>query len=457
MISQDSKKALTIIISLSLLLHLSGLVFVLSNLGVDPLIYGDAKGYIELSKNLKEGNGFMVSTPEGLSKEFYRTPGLPIILMPFIGGNHLLAFYFFILTILASFLLPLLTWYIGKSLFNERVGTISAFLVAFEPMLIFFSWFPLSEIPFLIFSLASISLIVFNIKKQSFLVSAFSGILASLAVYIRPGLLVLFLISLIILSVHSYTKSRKRELLNYVLILFVFFLILSPWYFRTYKETGVLAFSAVGWRTVYADYLPSIRALKNGTEWIDERNYLKDVESKKLGLDRFSLNHPSNSDKLKGYVLPELFSNVPTIIKLEAVLLVSFFTNDGYYYTASNLGFMERLPKHISPTKEFLDRGIASFPDIFKQLKGQLFIPILGRIFTVLIFLLALIGILRGFRDRHFRVILLLATVVFVSALSATAIGFGVEARLRLSTMPILMIISAVGIDWIWRKKPSTY
>ncbi len=446
---------LSISIFVSLALHLVGFFFVFMTKGLEPFLYGDAVGYVSLATNMAHGLGFLRESGSGLVLEVFRTPGLPLLLMPFVSSGTLLSLYLLLQTIVASLLLPYLTWWIGMRLFNARVALIASMLMAFEPMLIFFSWFVLTEIPFLICSLLGFATLIraleFRINDRSFSTFAIAAsFFSGFAVLIRPGNLPLFVFAgALLLFVNMRSVLRFKQL---AIIACLFVLVLTPWFYRNYQVTGVFSLSGAGWRNVYTDYLPSIRQIKNGTDFSYERKKIRTQDAAKLGLTSEDLNNPKYAPLLREVSLKEIRENLSIVAKLETILLLNFFLNDGYYYQASRLGFMERLPKHISPTREFLDRGFSALPVIWDQLVGQRFVPLVGHVVTGVIFFFALLGTILSALFRRYYIGMLLALLIALSAVMTSVLGFGVEARLRISIMPLLFLLSAVGIEFCYSK-----
>ncbi|MFA5745224.1 MAG: hypothetical protein WC887_03360, partial [Candidatus Paceibacterota bacterium] len=88
--------------------------------------------------------------------------------------------------------------------------------------------------------------------------------------------------------------------------------------------------------------------------------------------------------------------------------------------------------------------GFAALSQIGDQLKRQFFVPIFGRIMTVILFGCAIFG---AFIIKNRRVSILVGSIILLSAIDSTALGFGVEARLRLAVLPLIALFVAAGID----------
>jgi 4-amino-4-deoxy-L-arabinose transferase-like glycosyltransferase len=433
-------KLVLVAVAVGLIVRMLGLLWILTHDGSSVLVYGDAVGYLELANNLSAGKGFVLEVGGVEGPEVFRTPGLPVLLLLF-GGN--ITLYLVALSVAAAFTLPILLWWIGREIIGARTGVIAAWAVALEPLLIVFSWLPLTEIPFLIFALAGMALFIYSRKTYSWYFAVVSGLLFAAAVYIRPGNLLLIAVGIVTVCLYEVFKRHKKAAGIAVVAFIVLYSALMPWYIRTYSYTGTWALSGAGWRNVYTDYLASIRALKNNTMFWDEKALLKEEAEEKYGLSRHELNSPAYSDLLRTIALREIVSNIPTVIKLQTALFASYFTNDGYYSYASKLQFVPYIEGRTSATYALLTKGIRGVGDILYEAKRQLFIPVVGRLITVATTLLALVGAVR-LRNK---VAILLCLIIFLSALTSSVIGLGIEARLRLSIIPLLFLLAGAAFE----------
>ena len=107
----------------------------------------------------------------------------------------------------------LLTYLIGKQIFNRKTGILSALFLAFSPTFYFFSTISLSEIPSLFFALISI---YFFINKKYFLTGLFSG-LAFMTRFLESLVFIAILLIFIL-----YSKKNKDFINNILKILIVF-------------------------------------------------------------------------------------------------------------------------------------------------------------------------------------------------------------------------------------------
>lgn len=447
------RSALMFIILCAVIVRLTVLFNVLSVVGTDPLVYGDAVSYIELAQNIHSGVGFVSSRQTGIPvPEVFRTPGLPLLLSPFSETSTTLAWYFFILCIVSGLLLPYSTYLIGTRVLSTEGALIAAGITAFEPHLIFFSMLPQTEIPFMLFAYGGLAIVLTTHTKEKILLSLFSGVLLGYAILIRPGFLPVCLAA--ILMTMGYLWYTKMGLKQLIIILVGVLAAISPWMIRTHQLTGVYSLSGAGWRNVYTDYLASVRAIEHQTEFSDEKKNLK-ATAEEAGVPTEQVDNPAYGVKLRDYSLKELWVHKNTVVKLEPILLTSFFFQDGYYFQFQRFLLVpdDGDTSHISPTLTLLHKGLRGIPDVLQELSKQLFIPIIGRIFTIGTFLLACLGFFctRG-RLRYVFVI-----VIVLSAVTATAIGLGVEARLRLPVEPLLFIFVSAALVRFFPKRVTAY
>ncbi len=440
------------IIAGGIILRLLAFGITLYTLGPAALTKGDAVGYIELATNLGQGLGY-VSTVEGtLATEVFRSAGFPLLYAPFTFISNGLVVYGLLMSILAGALLPMLTFFAARRITDYRAALIAAALMAFEPHAVMFSFSPLTEVPFMLFALGGLLLSLIAYERSSYAVAVCAGGLFGYAAFIRPGyfqlLSLTFVLTALVLLVRRDTRYR------HVFVIFVCMLaVLSPWFVRNHSLTGVYALSGQGWRNVYTDYVASIRALDNGTTFHDEKEQLKIEAMEGLGISRRDIGNPASASALRSLALSEVWERKMTVLKLEAALVTSFFIQDGYYYQFRNYGYVNDAPGgHISPTRELLTNGLGATPVILNELVKQRFIPLWGRLFTVGIFVSAIVGF---FMLRH-RIKYAFVLVIMLAAVTATVLGLGMDARLRIPAEPLFFILAApalVGLFDIIRRR----
>jgi len=85
-------------------------------------------------------------SPDSDEAEFFRTPGFPLILAGFykLFGVSYIPFIVFQI-VLGAFIIPTLAYHLGKMMFNETAGFLSALLLVLDPNLFFLNFLVLSE------------------------------------------------------------------------------------------------------------------------------------------------------------------------------------------------------------------------------------------------------------------------------------------------------------------------
>lgn len=421
--------------------------FFISQGSFDTFISGDGDGYLELAKNLANGNGFVRNTAEGYIFETFRTPGLPSLLAVFFLSGSGLVGYFFTLSILSSIIIPLCTWYIGSRLFSNIVGIISAWLITLEPLIYLHNWLLLTEIPYLIVFLIGVTTYIKYFKSKNYLTLAIVGILLAFSVYIRPGALLLIVVPTFTLAIYLFFY-KFSQFLRLKFIVLIFFLVLTPWIMYIHSITSVYAVSGTGWRNVYTDYLASLRSINNETTFAVEKNKLKAFATETWGFSSTDINDPANSKILRDYSLAEIYNDIPLVIKLQSLLFISYFTHTDYFARLVRLDVITApSTNRSSVTQLFLSRGLKSLPEIFSSLRSQYFMPILERVWSLSLFIFATVGFFSNYKNR---IIWLIFLVLALGYLSSSAIGLGIEGRLRIPLLPFYLFLTSLGIITVY-------
>lgn len=445
-------KPLVILLALAVLVRLLTFGWVLQfGAGENILVEDDSVGYMELATNLAEGNGFAAVNKDTGVRELtaYRSIGLPLLLAPFTTIPHGVVVWGALLALIAGILLPFFTYAIGTRLFSSWVGYCAAILVAFEPHLVWYSWLPLSEIPSLLFSLGGLWLVLRAYDdNRSWFGALYAGIFFGCAILIRPPLLIVCEVVIVGALVWLLWQRKKSALMFTAIIVVGLALTLAPWSIRNKLLFDTFAPSSMGWYNVYADFLASVRAVDNNTVFHEEKAYLHEHSPNGLLLEE--LRDPRNTSIVRDAALQGLWERKASTIKVTAVSLISFFTNDGYFYYLSGFGFIPRPPPsgtYDSITFAFLTQGSTSaWSHAMAELKRQYYIPAVGRLFTVSIVVLALLG----FVVRRSMWGLSFAVAIALLGLLSVAVGLGSQARLRLPVEPLMFLLAAAGAEFIY-------
>jgi 4-amino-4-deoxy-L-arabinose transferase-like glycosyltransferase len=208
------------------------------------LIEGDASGYWELAQHLIRGEDFAIYEPP---RYVERMPGFPLVLAAGMKlfGERLL--WMRMLLALAGTAACGLVYCLGRELFDSAVGLVACFLAAISPIFVVFSVLFLSETFFALGLLASLLALVklLRIEAQPSLsvaslrrmvLAVIAGFLAGAATLIRPTWI---LVAPILAIVYLFAPGdRKGRIVPAALLLGSFCLTLAPWTIRNYRVTG---------------------------------------------------------------------------------------------------------------------------------------------------------------------------------------------------------------------------
>lgn len=231
------------ILLLALLLRLGAALAVQSYLDNvahrEFLIPGDANGYWELGQKLANEEPFEIFEPP---RRIMRMPGFPLLLAASIklGGESL----FFARCMIAACGTAAcgMAYWLGRQLFEERVGFVAALLAAISPIFIGFSVEILSETPFaaaLTFSLILLAkLSQSNDERPAFGLALMAGAAIALATYMRPTWL---LVAPAFGAWHIASRLRqaaalKRSIIEAVIMAVGCGALLAPWTIRNWDK-----------------------------------------------------------------------------------------------------------------------------------------------------------------------------------------------------------------------------
>lgn len=167
-------------------------------------------------------------------------PGYPL----FVGLLNLMVKDLFVsaklVSLISSGATIILSYFVGKELYNKEAGLFSAFVYALYPVILILSVDTYSDILFFCFLLLSIYLFLVSLRKDTFFISAMLGISAAASYLTRPeGQFLLLLPLLQVFGVFSERHFFNRKyLLKVALIFLVFGVIISPYMLFLKNYTG---------------------------------------------------------------------------------------------------------------------------------------------------------------------------------------------------------------------------
>ena len=231
---KNNTKTLLLILSVSFILR-TGYIFIFPQ---EQVLLGDQIGYDTIAYNLTTGNGFSI-------KPHIPTPIRPPIYPFFLSFIYLIFGHNYTIVRVFQAILSALTcvvsYYIAKEIFNEKIAKISAWLLALYPVLIIYTGLLLSETLFTFLLVVSIFLFIQWLRETKIAYFVGCGIFLGLATLTRPvTILIPFIILLLILII------RKKNYLQWFAFLIVFMLTILPWSIRNYRLFGIIEPCSVG-------------------------------------------------------------------------------------------------------------------------------------------------------------------------------------------------------------------
>jgi hypothetical protein len=148
--------------------------------GTSALALADTNSYLEPGRNLLLHGRFIA---DGVP-DLLRTPGYSIFLaMTSLGGLSAAAVANLILSVFSVFLV----WRLGRAVFDdERIALGAAWIFAFEPISVIFSFVLLSETLFLALLLLSLERLAIFLREHQLRALAVGGLWLAAATLVRP-------------------------------------------------------------------------------------------------------------------------------------------------------------------------------------------------------------------------------------------------------------------------------
>ncbi|MEX2288193.1 MAG: glycosyltransferase family 39 protein [Planctomycetaceae bacterium] len=211
------------------------------------LIEGDANGYWELGERMAEGRAYELYEPP---RRVLRMPGFPAILAASIKLADLIGLSERRMLVARCVLAIVgtvacgLVYLLGRELFDERVGLLSAAITAVLPVMIGFSVLILSETAFAACLVLSLLMMARLVKARRLeraakpaIVLAFAvGASVALACYMRPSWLPAA--PLFALAYLMSASNKKTALCEATLVMLGLAVTMAPWAIRNHQVTG---------------------------------------------------------------------------------------------------------------------------------------------------------------------------------------------------------------------------
>jgi 4-amino-4-deoxy-L-arabinose transferase-like glycosyltransferase len=205
------------ILSLMILVNILTVIYFL---GTERGLWWDEVVYLSLGRSILKGSYGILP-----NRDIFRPIVFPLLVaLSFMFDGEVLIR---IIVEIFSILGVLSTYYLGKKLYDTKIGLLSAFILSSSPLYAFFSQKILTETVFI--TLSSLALTTFYIgieKNKKFIyISAFLTGISILTKYFGFFLLIFYLIYILLRKKISMIKEKE-----FYLILIILFLTLTPWF-----------------------------------------------------------------------------------------------------------------------------------------------------------------------------------------------------------------------------------
>ncbi len=255
----------------------------------NPAFVLDTVAFSRLGKNLVEYGRYNFG--ENYNMGVFFPPGYPL----FIGLLNLIVKDLFVSAKLVSFISScmtiLLSYLVGKELYNKESGLFAAFVYALYPVILIVSVDAYSDALFFCFLLLSIYLFLISLKRDNYFMAALIGISLAMTYLTRPeGQFLLLLPLLQVFGVFGEKIYFNRKyFLKAAFIFLIFGLIISPYMLFLKNYTG--KFSPTGKANI---------SILLG-ELSDEREYHEVVNAPDNLYDRAAFALTKDKSELQGW------------------------------------------------------------------------------------------------------------------------------------------------------------
>ncbi len=309
--------------------------------------------------------------------------------------------------------LVLLTFLLGRALFDERVGLVAAAVAALDPTLVAYSHYLWSETTFAVLATGGLLAAVVAQRRQSPALSILSGSVLGLGALTREIALPVAGACALWIVASAPLEQRRAALVRGALLLVASVLVVLPWTLRNYAAFGrVVPVATVGWASA------------------GEGNTLENPEWYRFGgpaLQRYKASYFTIEDEMERMD----FARRHTLARIRA-------EQPAWVFKKTVLG----IGRLLAPDSFLLRKlRIGSYGQ--ESPPGSRWLAILSALFYVSMLGLGLLGI------AACRGPLRLLPLLVLTAVCALHVAAIAHTRYRLPWMPLLLVYAAhAALDW---------
>lgn len=414
---------------------------ILVGAGAEGLELGDSLNYLDLAHSLLNGQGFAV---DGVPY-FFRTIGYPLFLAGGLAVFRTTAGFVLFQIVLASFL-PLLVLKISDELgLDKKVAWVAAWIVAFEPHLVYYSVTIMTESLYTPILFAGLIYVFRSMRNGRTADDIRAGFAFGIGMLIKP-FLQFFPFILIGFMLPWARRVQWRPVLKHSAIaLAVAFIIMVPWMYRNERVFGSFTLSNQGSAAAFGYLSTSLVSM-------NDRISYQEAEDKVVA--KFEQSHgPASAGTEQAYrqeALGYISAYPGTLLKLLVINTVTLWTSSNYNSFLNYYHLIPAIDHSVLPPTHYLAQGrigdlLRSFWKIFLQ--PFYIVGVFGRIVWTIVLFLCLYGGFTAYRripEKRFQLLFLVALCVYWT-MTIWVDGLGIEARLRYPLMPLELLFAAYG------------
>ncbi len=417
------------------------------------LIQGDGISYELIARNVLEGHGFSLSTEFPYSPDRLRTPGYTL----FIAGIYSIVGYRPEIVTFIQNILNLITLYIAYrlavQLFGLKEALVAAVLMALDIGLIILANITLTEALFMVLFVPATYCLFSGLGSQHYRIvwMLTAGLLLGSAVLVRPAETYLIWLLLPFLW-WALSCSKRDKAITLTILVLAYVIPLFPWAYRTWQVFGspapgvsTLALRAMTFN-MHASY---VRAQLNGTILTEELPLIPTEVRHELGEQASGSIEEDNL--IQKRAIAEIMQHPISyaILYAKSVGLTLMLPNTNFL--ANTLGILNKptwiiANMRVRTITENVQVLLAFSVDYLVGSPKQklFFVALVTELIIMFItYVLALVGIIKGLKNKHHQITIVLLLVIISYFFIITGIvGTG---RYRLPTMPYLMMLAGSG------------
>lgn len=446
-------RGLLIIVGAALLVRLGLFTLVATQTGTEPFITSDSHIFLQVAHNILSGHGFSQSEVPPYRPDAHFPPLYPLLIVASLAttGSFI---PLLILQIILSATIPILAFFLAQHIgFGPRAGLMAAAFAAFEPMMMFWGFFVLTETFAIFFVLLALLFFLKWHETETIGSISASGLFLGLSVLVRPHAQFLFPLAILFFGILCYRRwsvppALRRIAISAGVFILFFGAILAPWLIRNYLTFGALTPSATGLRNFYTSLAPAVLSLETGGSSDELNDELTRKFARRRGIAPEEIReNPSYGGELAREGLTIIARYPKSTAKVIAFSFVAFFTQDLYLDYFKRLQLISTYPLDFSPTYILATEGpVALMRLVGERVGWYAAIPLIGRLFWVSVLIFAIIGCWIAIRNQKARTAaLIMAAVIAGYALTSVLAGFSDYGRFRYPANTLLFVLAAGG------------